>query len=68
LGRALNLVENKKIVNKRGTECKKFANEDVLEQSKALQKTVFAEIFIFPSFGNRRFSKIRVGTSFSSFY
>jgi len=35
---------------------------------KAMRKTVFAEIFIFASFGNRRFSKIRVGASFSSFY
>jgi len=32
-----------------------------------MRKTVFAEIFIFASFGNRRFSKIRVGASFSSF-
>ncbi len=35
---------------------------------KALQKVAFAEIFIFASFGNVRFSKIRVGTSCSSFF
>ncbi len=36
--------------------------------TEALRKTVFAEIFIFASFGNLLFLKIRVGTSFSSFY
>jgi hypothetical protein len=35
---------------------------------KALRETVFAKIFAFASFGNRRFTKIRVGTSFSSFF
>jgi len=36
--------------------------------SKALRKTAFAEIFVFASFGNVHFSKIRVGTSCSSFF
>jgi len=37
-------------------------------KSKALRKTTFAEIFVFASFGNVRFSKIRVVTSCSSFF
>jgi len=36
--------------------------------TRALRKTVFAEIFIFASFGYGRFSKIRVGASYSSFF
>jgi hypothetical protein len=35
---------------------------------KAMRKTAFAEIFVFASFGNRRFSKIRTGASYSSFF
>jgi len=33
-----------------------------------MRKTAFAEIFVFASFGNRRFSKIRTGASYSSFF
>ncbi len=36
--------------------------------TKALRKTVFTKIFVIASFGNCCFSKIRVGTSFSSFF
>jgi hypothetical protein len=36
--------------------------------SRALRKTFFSKIFVFASFRNCRFSKIRVGASFSSFY
>ena len=43
-------------------------NPIALLYGRALRKTVFAEIFIFASFGNRRFSKIRVGASYSSFF
>ncbi len=39
-----------------------------LSRTKALRKTVFAEIFVFASLRNWHFSKIRVGTSFLSFY
>ncbi len=35
---------------------------------KALRQTVFAKNFVFASFGNCRFSKIRVGASFLSFF
>ncbi len=35
---------------------------------KALRKTAFAQNFVFASFCNRRFTKIRVGTSFLSFF
>ncbi len=35
---------------------------------KAMRQTVFSKFFVFASFGNCRFSKIRVGTSFSSFF
>ncbi len=38
------------------------------KSQKNHEKTRFFTIFIFASFGNRRFMKIRVGTSFSSFF
>ncbi len=39
-----------------------------LKVIKALRKTVFTKIFVFASFGNCHFPKIRVGMSFSSFF
>jgi len=45
-----------------------FWCQNFVQKIKALRKTAFAEIFVFASFGNVCFSKIRVGASFSSFF
>ncbi len=37
-------------------------------ETRALHSELFSEIFVFASFGNRHFTKIRVGASFSSFF
>ncbi len=45
-----------------------FSSQITVMKGKALRKTAFAKIFAFLSFGNVRFSKIRVGMSCSSFF